>query len=566
MKEVVYFMVFFSLLSLGSALVANKTEFDDGASAFNITSNTTKYITLPINTTIDYANITIKGISVDSASINVSNAYCSATTVWGTDWMAQAFVVDEQTISKVSIYSDYNSNTRNDTITVSIRSTITDPDLTSVSYGARDGSADGYEFSPNARWHVFDFPDVNITGTNYIVMSCPTCPNDTIPFAPYLICENVYSGTSSIQNSDDSGVTWTPWGGGGANYDIRFIVYEPILPSYPELMLNGTGFFNATGNYSGTNYSSFKEVLESCNDYQAICPLSISAAAWGKIEITGLFIEYNKSYVAVPVINSPSQISTSKIIGESYSFELNVSNIGNWNATNISMETVSAGGTPNLNSSLSHDCGNVTLLTDSSVICNVTFSSLAQSAEFDERLKIGAIGSDSNDLVYSNSIDVDITVTAPVTPTAGGGGGSSYTRCNWKVFDPANRVISSYGWPGYSTSGISLIVYNNETQLINFAFSANGVPCKFLYDKMTVQGSSYGYNIVVCDYPEDVDRGKIIIQGAGCDTSVDVVLVSNEFGLAGLYLFGGAGLGTALGLWFGIFVVVAFVIYIWRRK
>ena len=42
--------------------IINITEFDDGCSACNITQNTTKYITLPLNASMLEANVSLRGI------------------------------------------------------------------------------------------------------------------------------------------------------------------------------------------------------------------------------------------------------------------------------------------------------------------------------------------------------------------------------------------------------------------------------------------------------------------------------------------------------------------------
>lgn len=161
-----------------------------------------------------------------------------------------------------------------------------------------------------------------------------------------------------------------------------------------------------------------------------------------------------------------------------------------------------------------------------------------------------------NSVTNSSSFTMYVSVVA----SGGGGGGSSYTRCNWKIYRPANQIINGYGKPGETGSPYDIQVYNNETQTLIFSFRTEGVNCIFNYKDIEVQGSSFGTNQVKCIFPEEkTQTGKIIIEAGGCDSAIDVTLVSNEGGIIFAILTGDVGLLPALAAWI---VIITFVVFL----
>jgi hypothetical protein len=339
------------------------------------------------------------------------------------------------------------------------------------------------------------------------------------------------------------------------------ILTKNKYPSDVLIKVNNTIVFNHTGNLTGTNISinlNTGDVLEDCFIDNAQCSVDFSASTWGKLEISDLFVEYNKTNSAILTITDPSEITASVNSGEDYTVAVNISNTGEWNATNISFETVSAGGSPNYNSSITHNCGDSTLANGSSIICNVTFNDLTQNPEPDEKLKVKSIGSDFNDVVYSNSIDVDITVTAS---PSGGGGGSVPGRCNWKIKDPANKVWNALGHPLGEYARTRIIIDNNETAAIVFNFKTESIEgCKFEHDSLKIEGSSRGVNYAMCPYPDIGDKmsGKIIIEGGDCDSSIKVDIVSNGLGLFLLVIFAGINVYISIIFWMVVLGIIYF--------
>lgn len=494
-----------------SGFVANITQFDDGSSAQNLTSNTTKYITLPLNSSIQQANLTLSGTGYNCVDSNYNSPACGQS---GTG----------------NLTTQTAGNTRNLTYRWPTPGNIN----ISTQIQITNGSGAPSEFSHRNMSIAGEF----ITGTEFILSIFINTATENVDFY-------------SINRSNSEWVLLNTTNETAAS--IEYIHWVINASSNVLGKINGSLFFNQTGEHTSTNYTTFVSGLETCNNLQVQCPLTITADAWGRETWTSLFIEYNKSNAALLNIVSPLQITASITTGSTYDANnINITNTGDWNATNISFETISTS-TPNLNDSISFVCTSPVIVSGSSVLCNVTFSSIVVAPETDEQLRLRSLnGTNDETSIISNSIDVDITVSAAALGTGGGGGGQQ-PRCDWKVFSPYNRVIQKLGYFGYQSNPSVIQVLNNQSQALSFNYRVEDVDCQLEKTSQVIEGNSLGQNFVVCKYPVEQDTGLIVVEAGGCSQSIDVKLVSNQLGLVLTYFFGGAGVVAMIASWTVLF-------------
>jgi len=150
-------------------------------------------------------------------------------------------------------------------------------------------------------------------------------------------------------------------------------------------------------------------------------------------------------------------------VGDEVYYALNVSNIGDYDFTNLSVDTYSTFGLPVYAGIVNSTCDGLNLSVGSSLICIVNFGIVSESPEFDEKLKFSAFGTPSDGVISSSPLEVDFTVSAPVTPPSGGGVGGSTTiiigdkrDCNIS-FTPESIFI------GLSDTAVRLSVRNDDT-------------------------------------------------------------------------------------------------------
>lgn len=394
------------------SLTTNITEFDDGGSQFNMTSDIIKYITIPINSTILNASLNITGLN-SSESTYKSNSLCSVShhikqTDGTPEWVYQRFNISgERYITKFGIRYSYWSPI------YTYKVEFLDSSDSVVQAWTNQNQQDG------TYTYTLDNP-YNIENSSEILKVKITCTDSGTD-----ICLMLCGGGNSTffeRSVDESGVN---------SFDTNLQVYSITKLENPFIQIgtpdsvfewNQTGLFNESNLIVQLNKSLIQTYVQTTSQV----PFHFNASTWGKWEINELFIQYNKSYFADIDIVDPSQITQSVTSGNSYTeTSINITNTGNYNATNISFVTVSGIATANYNDSLSWNCSSATIVNQSSVLCDVTFSSLTQDPEADEKLKARVIGSDNDDIIFSEGIDIDITVTSAPASTPTGGGGSS---------------------------------------------------------------------------------------------------------------------------------------------
>lgn len=793
-KMFVYILLGLIVILKVKGAVTNATEFDDGATDFNITSNTTKYVTIPTNSNISYSVLTFSGNKTvnytEGYSASVTGTLYDITLIPGTNtFYATAenaniyklnytgsilsnISIDDNsgigfTFPSVADHNYYGLKAVNSDIIyilnqgnfdyvlklnytrcVSNSSCVYDYyNLTDSGYSTSDY---GGLWANNAETLIYlvEYPTTNWTEINITNCADNNCRNSanhthkeyvvddyaaidsldgttfyTAIGGPRMSCsgfkiEKITKSGSGFSKETYKHETMTSLVDTGeflrCHYGIAFnhtnfyitdsYVTEELVKfdiKYPKnvvLKINNTVVFNQPNTLNTTNASHplnnslIQDYLTGNNQL----PFLFEATDWGGyVRVNNLIITYDTVQSAILQINSPTQITKSVNSGESTTqTNINISNEGDYNATNISFITVSSLGTPNYNDSITFTCegdktdvpmaedvtltitptdfnlskgsissGNLTSLnandsntlniskkleisepsfimdinftvtdfhnfiieylavdesnisffnytantyqkmgmmndtsntfnftnisvtesadfvnnsifkvrladgpgaskiiaienmnvyrsytTNNSMLCNVTFSSLTQNPEPDEKLKFKAKGSNTGEILFSNGIDVDVTVST-TTPTGGGGGGGIFTRCNWKISRPANQLWTGVGWYGYATRPQVIQIYNNETFSQSFTFTQQGLQCDFAKDNIVIEGSSFGVNEAVCQYPEVEDTGKIIIQGGGCDSSINVAFKSNEFGWFLLMVTGGINVLYALAFW-----------------
>lgn len=559
--KIVLFLLFVSLASFGYGLTANITEFDDGFIRGNVTSNTTKYLTILNNVTIKQANITLKGFRY-----NFTETYCyqeSANVSTSCGGLSSG-KYSVQNISTIG-YLFINYSKPNESI-----------------YGTRwqikHGTYDTYNITiPSGCWNYDDRKLIlrvkaSVSGASD---SRPQCFNGT-----WINLGSLDTGDTvgSRQSGDVRNYMYDgDWNTGAAfEYFQEWnnmisgdrlkarLMEEAIvwkLGTYPKnifIRVNNTVIFNHTANLTGTNRSinlNKNSVLQSCYLKNNRCRIDFSAN-FGKLAVSDLFVQYNKSNFAVLNILTPNQILQALSVGDSFTQRnINIFNSGNNNATNISFVSVSSLGTPNLNDSMSWVCSGSSIQNSTSILCNVTFSNLQISPESDEKLKVRGLNKDSGSVIFSEGIDLDISVSESVS--GGGGGRYSASESKWLIRIPGNRIINNiYGAFGYSTNPIPIQVYNNQTSTLNFNFRTEGIKCRFENNDFDVEGFSFGNNRVSCDYPQVSDSGKIIVSAGGYSQSINVFLASNDIGYLSILL---SGRSKEYGLLFP-FVFVAIVL------
>lgn len=393
------------LLGIVQALVTNVTEFDDASSDQNITSNTTKYTTLPLNSTILQANLTIKGLNKSAEDDDEDSYYCTSTDAISP--CSNAVDEDFDTYTTNEAFGQTRNVSENFTLPfsgiVANWSWKVKSDFSINPCSGDDGGVYCYNYSSSELTNrLSENPSDGSTKTI-------TLPSDCLSGA--VLQMKVQAGCS---------------GNGFTRYYEGKVVWNngvDIPPKDIQCNLNNSVFFNHTNNLTGTNYTDFSSELETCNNFQTTCPLTCSALGFGILEYSDLFIQYNKTNSAIINIVS-SDITRTITSGDSFTEQVNISNTGDWNATNISIYTVSALSNPNMNAFLSYSCP-TNIPNGTTGTCNVTFTSVTQEPESDEKIKANATGTDTSGVIITqNSKDIDITVNPPVSETPTGGGGN----------------------------------------------------------------------------------------------------------------------------------------------
>ena len=528
LNKLIWCLVFLLVLDHTLAITGNKTEYDDGSSNQNITSNTSKYLTILQGVTISEANLTLTGLNVSNwTRVDDGTTYL---LIAGGDDGGNPFINFYDNLYSTAAHPTYKSF-------MDVRVNFSLDYNNTIRLEAKIGAICTDDLSLKNYTLPDDCKDNTIQLKYYV--------NYNSKYT-YIYCRNQSNWELIYQKEND---------GCDNKYifeDAMHFETNELYASNVIIKVNNTVVFNHTGNLTTVNDSvniNPSSVLQNCYVKSSQCKIDISADSFGKVELSDLSVAYNRSFTAILDIVAPVQIGGTVTSGTDVSATINISNIGDWNATNLSLETVSAAGTPNLNDSITHNCNDIENGTIES--CTVIFNNVLLNPEPDERLRVKAVGSDDNQTIFSDSIDVDFSLGI-----AGGGGSSGYqgfTKCNWKVWRPTTKIFRVLGWRGYSSYPQKFQIYNNASASQSFSYSIEGLDCKFLKKENTIAGNSLGTNTFMCDFPTLEDNGKIRITGGGCDTTIDVVLKGDSmFGLFFIYLGGAAGGGIAFGLWFVI--------------
>ena len=206
-------------------------------------------------------------------------------------------------------------------------------------------------------------------------------------------------------------------------YEGRVRWYNDTFPNNVTIYLNNTLIYNnATNLTNSITIDLNNSFIENFFKYSSNLPFELRFDNKGILNMYDLLINYNKTTSGILTINSPNQITQTITAGNTYTTDINITNTGNSNITNITVETFSVDFVPNLNNSVSILCSSE-LENGTSLLCTLTLSNLVNSAEGDEILRIKGLNNDDNSLLLStNSIDLDITVNPAVSSTGGGGG------------------------------------------------------------------------------------------------------------------------------------------------
>ena len=321
-KQHIYIIIFILLLFSVNAIILNKTEFDDGSSSFNITLNTTKYITLPINSSITQTNLTLFGIIKNNNEIINPNSNFEFGN--STNWDMNLDLENSQ-----RIFSSLCPNPASPAISYPAFLLSTDTPISSSNYSASICNPNQAGKDSILKYN-FTKPNVNLT--YYIKYSIEEAVSGTQPHAwikiinrtngnNLLTLENISYSTSlawtkrsfSLINITESLLIFQVECDSG-NGKCGYIAVDEILETeYPQnllIIINSTIIFNNTGNLTGTNTSinlNPTGQLESCFNNNNTCPISFSADDWGQLEISNLDISYNYN---LSVLSSTFDLST----------------------------------------------------------------------------------------------------------------------------------------------------------------------------------------------------------------------------------------------------------------
>jgi len=568
-KILIFIVVLISLSVFVSGVTNNITAFDDGSSDFNITANTTKYVTTLIGATI--SNVTLNITAYDNYFNDSFNRANSQTI--GNGWVEEDYPSGGYTVQiyngmaffntsgeTTEIYMRKNISSYNQTVNLTGKINISVSggfnayrifnllnDTTPIcglyftsgqeifKYVAEGFIDTSYSFNDNS-WY-----NVSIV-YNYISKNCSFYLNQTY------IGEGGFRTNSSLKTIE-IGATFPVSG----DFYVDDIIFEGTDTQDVKIKVNETIVYSNVGNLTGTHKIDLnKSVIQNYVTSNATIPITFSADVFGaNFNIFDLFIKYNKTQSAKLTFVSPSEI-TKTSTGEDYTVEITMENTGDWNATNCLFQTVSSG-TPNLNDDMTYS--NFSILTTAQTTVNLTFS-ISESAEPDEKLQFYCKGTNDNQNVYSDFIDIDITYSVP---DSGGGGGKPPKRCNWIIWKPRNKVWIGEGWYE-SIAKTNIVIWNNESQSITFNFLTKDLKdCTFEQNNMVVEGNSFGYNIVMCPFPVEKTIGKVIIEGGGCDSSINTSLEVSVKGLLLSLFFGKMGF-YSLGLYLVIFMIIAMMV------
>lgn len=557
-------LVLIALLSLSivRAATTNVSEFTDGTGANNnltFTSSTktfTKYVNIPINSTITNGIIDLIGfntsaydnpISIDKTPDEKSNDVSYYDQAGTTDNMTYGYDGNFTTFA----YGKITAGNGRESVTLKFYENYT-----------YDNSSDRikisskwYQYQQHSEWdfslRIWCYKSDGTT--NYIDGTFPTSTesNETLNVTVPLICKHTSKLQFLIQGSQSEREIYSTYA--ELKYfesQLEFQNQSYYYPSNLTIDVNGTEVFNHSDNLTGTNQTiNFTTQLQTCVNSFGSCDFLFVSSTLGILNLQNLSITYNFSQSANLEIMSPSEISKTTGGGD-YAVTLTLNNTGDYNATNCSFQTVSSG-TPNLNDQLSYTMFDINNGTSKNV--QLTFKDISQSAENDERLQFYCNGTIDGQLVYSGFIDVDI-----VYESLGGGGGyrSLDEGCNINLIKPRNKVILLYGkYEAKQKTSISL--KNNATSSRSFRLSVHDINCKLEKNSYEIQGNSVSNIPILCIFPMEEDTGYIEISSGDCNTKVNVILQSNWIGEIIIYFSGGAGPGPQLFAW-GILVALIF--------
>jgi len=656
-----WLIIFLSMVMISHvmAINVNVTEFDDGCASCSITSNSTKYVTLTTDATVNNATMDISGTKtfelVAGYEINRSITWLEIQDIslipdgggdfYATDKTNRIYRLNSSgaQLGNYSTNSTCNSGlllpftehryfgihaVDNDTVYVVHKDSSADDEslLVKVNYTSHEcidwwwfsiketiNDAEGVYVDDNMDYAYITDTDINeyifklniknctpndgITGCKwddndwtssktsvprpYVALDSPD--NGTTLYALYSILDDVYILNSTFDSQGYYSLDYTAVYGFGLspvgltmNGSDFWIADESSTDEIDKLLLtfpqnvkvytNDTEVFSiAELNSTTINIDLNASIIESYIVNDAVVPFMFNASNFGSWSLSNIFFNYNKSFVAILKIISPSQISATVSSGSDYSVDIIISNTGNYNASNISMETVSASSSPNLNDSISHNCSSIIITNGTNSTCNVYFSNITQSAESDERLKINGVGTEDNETVFSNSIDVDIIVPTVVSGGGGGGGGTQAIE-GMIIIEPFLKKFVWAGSEGDTRRGI-IRVYNNASsiQLVTFMFDENLRDiCTYSIDTFDVPGKSELKNSVTCTLPgKDFEAKMVLLYGSGGSDSIKVLVTESRFGavleaLSGIV----SGESGAVALSLLIFVPIGIIIMI----
>ena len=169
--------------------------------------------------------------------------YDNSNSIWSARWSAQSFTTLKNTLTMVELYIGKSGNPSTN-LTISLRSSLTGPDLISV---AKPSS----QILTNMHWAEFDFSDYSLTpGSTYYLVVRTSGGSATKNYVWGYGYNNPYIN-GSFWMSNNSGSSWT----GYPTWDFCFKTYSgtqpppntPSTPSGPSnLIVNTEGYFTTS--------------------------------------------------------------------------------------------------------------------------------------------------------------------------------------------------------------------------------------------------------------------------------------------------------------------------------
>lgn len=510
-KTIINIIIFILLTTFVYSANYNLTSFKDGTTTNNITFSTgdlneTKYLEIPLNSTINHANITI-----------------NSSEIWD---------LQERSNESINLTSNWQW--------------FNGFDVQRIDDGSHSAaSSDQALLNTGEAIFQFNFSKPNTISSAKLFSTASesaitTTQNDTIP-SSCLSSEKVIIYTKSFVNDSNryhkiecyngtANITLRSHSGSGASSSIYEIdLFWGYKITNLTIEANGTNIYNGSGIVNSEIEISLNEtILNYINNLNETLELFISSDVKGILKYKSLKINYDKNFSANLQFHNPSTWIKAMYAHETASTQYIVNNTGDYNCSSVKFKLSGA-----LNNFLSFSPESDIGINESKTFTIYLTKPLAVLYSTNYLDVYCLNGTTEGGEIHSN-IDSQIIISVSQSTTGGGGGGSEDV-CGLKLLAPLES-ISNPACPENSFSRPLTVAFQNTDSGSHFIdLSYEGIKCE---EKTGIELKGLEKTIVTlekCECPTkgNTTTGKIILSQSGnndCKQSINISLSTSTFG------------------------------------